>query len=128
MDANEILKTKKTYAVIGVSQDESKYGYEVFHILADNHYKVYPVNPKYTEIDGIHCFPSVSALPEEPEVIIIVLAPHNTLKTIENLVPFKKTVFWLPPECWSDEALNKLNQSGLTYIYDICPVGKLKGF
>jgi len=49
MDANEILKTKKVFVVIGVPQDESKYSYEVFHTLLEHSYEVYPINPKYSE-------------------------------------------------------------------------------
>jgi len=128
MDANEILKTKKIFAVTGVSQDESKYGFEVFNTLIEHKYKTYPINPKYNEIAGHKCFPSIDSLPEEPQVLIVVLSPQNTGKIVETLVKYKNIILWLPPECWSDEVIGKLNQSGLEYIYDVCPVGKLKGF
>lgn len=128
MNPNEILKTKKTFAVIGVSQDVLKYGFEVFNTLIEHNYKAYPVNPKYDEIAGHKCFSSIDTLPEEPEVLIIVLSPQNTGKIIEGLVKYKDMIFWLPPGCWSGEVIDKLNQSGLKYIYDECPVGKLKGF
>jgi len=128
MDANEILKTKKIFAVTGVSQDESKYGFEVFNTLIEHKYKTYPINPKYNEIAGHKCFPSIDSLPEVPEVLIVVLAPHNTGKIIESLMKYKDTILWLPPGCWSEEVIDKLNQSGLKYIYGVCPVGKLKGF
>lgn len=128
MDANEILKTKKSYAVVGVSQDETKYGYEVFSIMLKYHYEVFPVNPKYSEIAGHTCYPSVHALPKEPEVIILVMAPQNTEKMIDNLSVFKNAIFWLPPECWSDMVITLLKQLKMKYIYDVCPIGKLKGF
>ena len=127
MDANEILKTKKIFAVTGVSQDESKYGFEVFNTLIEHKYKTYPINPKYNEIAGHKCFPLITSLPEEPEVLIVVLSPQNTMKIIENLINYKDLIFWLPSGCWSEEVIDKLNQSGLKYIYDECPVGKLKG-
>lgn len=128
MNANEILRTKKIFAVTGVSQDESKYGFEVFRTLIEYKYRTYPINPKYNEIMGHKCFPSINALPEEPEVLIVVLAPQNTYKIVESLIQNKNMIFWLPPGCWSEEAIDKLNQSGSKYIYDVCPVGKLKGF
>lgn len=89
MDANEILKAKNIFAVIGVSQDESKYGYEVFRTLIDYNYRVYPVNPKYIEIAGHKCFISISALPKKPEVVIVILSPQNAEKLIESFIPFK---------------------------------------
>ncbi len=35
--------------------------------------KVYPVNPKYEEIGGYICYPSVSALPETPDVALVMV-------------------------------------------------------
>lgn len=128
MNALEILHTRKVFAVIGVSQDETKYGFEVFNILTESGYKVYAVNPRYDEIAGQKCFNSIDLLPVIPEVIVIVLSPQNTLKIIDSLLEFKDSVFWLPPGCWSEEATEKLRNNGLQFIYDVCPVGKLKGF
>ena len=128
MNALEILNTRKVFAVIGVSQYETKYGFEVFNILAQNGYEVYPVNPRYDEIAGQKCFSSIDTLPVIPEVIIIVLSPPNALKIIDSLLEFKDSVFWLPPGCWSEEVIEKLNKNRLRFIYDECPVGKLKGF
>jgi len=128
MDANEILKTKKVFVVIGVPQDESKYGFEVFHTLLEHNYEVYPINPKYTDISGHKCYPALDALPEKPEVIVAVLAPQNTLKMVDQIAKISEAIFWIPPGSWSDEVIEKCNQLGLRYFHDVCPVGKLKGF
>ncbi|MGB9721490.1 MAG: CoA-binding protein [bacterium] len=128
MDAGEVLKNKKIFAVIGVPQDEFKYGFEVFHTLVEHNYKVYPINPKYDEIAGHKCFPSLDALPEKPEVIVFILAPQNTLKVLDQATENKDAIFWIPPGSWSEEVINKCNQLGLRYLYDVCPVGELKKF
>ena len=41
LDANEILETKKIFAVIGVPQDEFKYGYELFTTLIEHNFTAY---------------------------------------------------------------------------------------
>lgn len=43
--ALEILRTRKSFAVLGVSRDPSRYGHEVFEVLRKD-YTVYPINPK----------------------------------------------------------------------------------
>lgn len=128
MDAAEILNTRKTFAVIGASADESKYGYEVFKILTEHNYKVYPVNPRYDEIDGKKCFSVIDSLPVIPEVIVIILSPQNSVGILDTLAGYKNSVLWLPPDCWSEKVIEKLNESELKFIYNECPVGKLKGF
>jgi hypothetical protein len=124
--AKEILKTKKIYAVVGVSQDRSKYGYEVFHSLQQAGYKTYPINPKYDEIAGCKCYPSLENLPENPEVVILTLAPSNSEKMIENFSKHQIQMLWLPPGCWSDVAVEKCRQMSIPFICDVCPVGTLQ--
>mgnify|MGYP005838198799 FL=1 len=126
MDANEILKTKKVFAVIGVPQDEFKYGYELFTTLIEHNFTAYPINPKYEEIKGHKCYPDINALPEIPEVVIAVLAPQNTQKILDQVAKIKDAIFWIPPGSWSSEVLNKCEQIGIKYIYDVCPVGVFK--
>ncbi|HPD66398.1 MAG TPA: CoA-binding protein [Bacteroidia bacterium] len=128
MNANEILKIRKNFAIIGVSQDETKYSYEVFHLMNGHHYAVFPVNPRYSEIAGHKCYPSVELIPEKVEVIMLIMAPHNTDKMLDNLAGFKDAIFWFPPDCFSEQTLEKAEQMGLNYIFDKCPVGLLKGF
>ena len=43
--ANDILKKNKTFAVVGVSQDTTKYGHEIFETLMEYGYSVIPVIP-----------------------------------------------------------------------------------
>ena len=47
MTVQKILDTKKSFAVIGVTPNKERYGYEVFEILHANGYQVFPINLKY---------------------------------------------------------------------------------
>jgi len=123
--AKEILETKKVFAVIGVTQDEAKYGYEVFHTLKEFGYKTYPLNPKYEEIAGNKCYTSLKDLPESPEVIVLALAPQNTEKILDGITRRDAKIVWMPPGCWSERAVEKCRQNSMDLIYDVCPVGTL---
>ena len=74
----EILKNNKTFAVVGVSQDTTKYGHEIFETLLDYGYTAIPINPKYEMVDDIVCYPSIKALPEKPDVVVAVVPPTVT--------------------------------------------------
>ncbi len=65
-DAIDVLRTHHSFAVIGVSREPEKYGHEVFVSLVAAGCTVYPVNPKYTEVDGRPCYASLGALPKTP--------------------------------------------------------------
>ena len=79
----DILRDNQIFAVVGVSQNRQKYGYEVFETLVTNGYRVYPINPKYEEIDGHRCYPSLDELPEKPEVVVTVVPPAVTEKVVQ---------------------------------------------
>lgn len=72
------LLKPRSIAVIGASNEESKWGYKVFHNILSNHYegKVYPVNPKEAEVQGVKCYPDVRDVPDEIDLaVVIVPAP-----------------------------------------------------
>jgi len=66
----------KSIAIIGASPDANKLNGRPFHFLRRDGYagKLYPVNPKYTEIDGVPCFPDVASLPEAPDLAIVAVS------------------------------------------------------
>jgi len=50
-----LLQTPHTFAIVGASQDASKYGHEVLEALTVNGHRVLPINPKYKAIGGQTC-------------------------------------------------------------------------
>ncbi len=62
-------------AVIGASEKTGKVGRIVLENILNSGYKgsVFPVNPSYSKIFSLVCYPSVSDLPETPELAIIII-------------------------------------------------------
>ena len=71
----EELFQPSTLAVIGASEKSGKVGRVVLENILASGYRgtVFPVNPAYREVLSLPCFPSVSALPETPELAIIII-------------------------------------------------------
>ena len=62
----------RSVAVIGASADKRKVGYSLqSNISVGLKSKCFPVNPRYKEIGGLPCYPSVSALPERVDLAVI---------------------------------------------------------
>ena len=122
--AIDVLRAAKTFALLGASAEPGKYGYKVFSTLKDR-YCVLPVNPKRSEIEGTPCFPSYSALPEKPDAAIVALAPAVTETVVPQLIAQGAPILWLPPECFTDAAVEACEKAGVRVIYDICPVAAL---
>ena len=65
----------RSVALIGLSGDPRKMTGAPLQILRQTGFpgSIYPVNPKYDEIDGLRAYPSVAALPAVPDVAMIML-------------------------------------------------------
>ena len=77
----------KSIAIIGASPDANKLNGRPFHFLRRDGYagRLYPVNPKYTEIDGITCYPNVASLPEAPELAVIIVSQKLVCAAVAEL-------------------------------------------
>lgn len=61
-------------AVIGASKDPAKVGHALLlNITRGTERKVFPINPKETEIMGLPCYPSVLATPEAIDLAVIAV-------------------------------------------------------
>jgi len=67
------LLAPRTIAVIGASKDPTKRGFQALAQLQRDGFagRVYPINPRETEILGLSCYPSVQAVPEDVDLALI---------------------------------------------------------
>ena len=86
------LLNPKSIVVIGASNDIEKPGGKVLKNLIDGNFpgKLYAVNPKQSEIQGIKTFQNVNELPNVDLAIIAIAAKHIP-DTVEILAKEKKT-------------------------------------
>ena len=73
-------------AIVGASNDLTRIGGQPLRMLTEFGYqgRVYPVNPKYTEMHGLACYPSVSAVPKPCDVALIALGARHVPGVIEE--------------------------------------------
>ncbi len=80
----------KTVAVIGASNTPNKVGFMCIQSLVKSGYKgkIYPVNHSLHDHDllGFNVYPSVTAIPEEVDLAIVVIPARLTLPVIEECV------------------------------------------
>jgi acetate---CoA ligase (ADP-forming) len=86
-DAIQKLLHPRSIAVIGASADLSKINGRPLRNLLEKGYagNIYPVNPKYSEIAGLVCYPSVQALPIAVDMAIVAVAAKEVVSTVRAL-------------------------------------------
>jgi acyl-CoA synthetase (NDP forming) len=70
------LLNPRGVAIIGASTDLSRIGGQPIKLLTEYGYKgkVYPVNPKYTEVKGLTCYPDIGAVPQPCDIALIAVS------------------------------------------------------
>ena len=77
----------QSIAVIGASADVRKVNGRPIKHLIDKGYggRILPVNPKYDEIAGLACYPSIDRLPEAADLAIVAVPAREVLASIHAL-------------------------------------------
>jgi acetyl coenzyme A synthetase (ADP forming)-like protein len=76
----------RAVAVIGASAEEGKIGYSIVRNLLDGGYegKIYPINPKASEIQGLAAYPSITDIPGEVDVAVFAIPARLVAGAIEQ--------------------------------------------
>ena len=74
--ALECMLEARSVAVVGASVREGSVGHEVVRQLIAGGFdgRAYPVNPKYGEILGLPCFPSVTEVPGPVDLVVLAVS------------------------------------------------------
>ena len=82
----ERLFSPQSIALIGASQDLATIsGQPLSHLVTHGYQgKLYPVNPRYSEILGHKCYPSLADLPEAPDLALILINASRVADMLEQ--------------------------------------------
>ncbi len=77
----------RSIAILGASADFRKVSGRPLKHLLDKGYegRIYPVNPKYSAIGDLPCYPEVSAIPGSVDLAIIVLPASEVIGALQQL-------------------------------------------
>jgi predicted CoA-binding protein len=106
----------KTVAIIGASNNRTKFGNKAVRAFLLKGYKVYPVNPHEARIEGLPVFKSIGEVPERPEMISVYLGPDVLSKVLPEIAAKGCDELWLNPGTESLEVLEQAKRLGLNVI------------
>lgn len=116
----EFLNKYRNVAIVGLSSDPLKPSCKVAVYLADHGYNVIPVNPKATEILGKKSYPSLSAVPEEVEIVNIFRRPEDVMPIVAEAIKVGAKVIWMQEGIINEVAAQKAQEAGLEVVMDRC--------
>jgi acetate---CoA ligase (ADP-forming) len=86
MNTFKHLLEPRSVAVVGVSDDAARPGSQAVRALLKNGFtgKVYPVNPKYEQFEGLKCYPAVDQIDGPVDLVVIGVPAKGVLAVLEQ--------------------------------------------
>ncbi|KAJ7457281.1 NAD-P-binding protein [Mycena galericulata] len=121
----ELFLSAPSFAVVGASDDATKFGTIVFKTMLDKGMDVVPINPFIPESQGVPCLHSLSDLADPARTAIsVVTQPAVTLQILRQAHDLGIFAVWLQPGAEDDAVLNFIasaNSTGTNYIHSAAP-------
>jgi predicted CoA-binding protein len=123
----EDFLAQKRIAVAGVSRSGEATANGIYRFLRDTGYQVYQVNPNAEVIDGDPCYPSVKAIPEPVDGVVIVNRPEITDQVVRDCAEAGIRRVWMHDNTFgapsvSEDAVAYCRENGIEVIAGGCPM------
>lgn len=119
-ELRRILKTNHTIAVVGLSADWYRPSYFAAKYMQEHGFRIIPVNPKYDEILGEKCYPTLKAIPEQVDIVDVFRKPDDCVPIAQEAVAIGAKVLWLQLGVVNEEAARVAQAGGLEVVMDRC--------
>lgn len=113
-----LRKPGVTIALIGATNDHTKYGNIIFKNLRSKGYTVFPVNPRAQHVDDIPAFHTLADLPQPADILNFVLPPKLGIEILKAALEQDLDNFWFQPGAESPEIIALLQNSGKHFLAD----------
>jgi predicted CoA-binding protein len=122
----EILKTYKTFAVVGLSDRPERPSHSVAAFLLSRGYQVVPVNPALAEVLDQTCYPDLKSIPFPIDVVDIFRRSELVGPIVEDAILIGAKVVWMQLGVIDERAAARGRAAGLEVVMDRCPVIELR--
>lgn len=107
-------------AVVGATDAPGKYGGIIYRDLKRKGYRVVAVNPTRSTVDGDPTYPRLSALPEAPDIVNVVVPPQRTMAVLEEAAALPDAAVWIQPGAADDQVRARADELDIPTLIDAC--------
>ena len=112
----------ESVAIVGASRTPGKIGNNILRNILNIGYRgqIYPVNPKGGELDGMTVYRFLADLPQQPEVVDLVVPPAVTEQVVKEIKGLGLTRVWMQPGSESEAAIAYCQEQGIEVVHGAC--------
>lgn len=116
-----VSNSRRPVAILGASPKSDRYSHMALMRLIDAGYRVLPVNPAYSEVEGITALDNVVdaaavAGSEGLDTLTLYLGPKHSEPLVDDIIAARPQRVIFNPGTESQPVQNALDQSGIPWI------------
>ena len=105
-----------TIAVIGASNDRTKFGNRAVRAYVAQGWTVYPVNPKEDQVEGLPCYHDIAEIPPKVDRASLYVPPDVGIQLLDAIRARGARELWVNPGSGSPELLALAERLGLAAV------------
>ncbi|MFY7857713.1 MAG: CoA-binding protein [Rubrivivax sp.] len=117
---SRILRECRTLAVVGLSAQWHRPSHFAAKYMLEHGYRVIPVNPRYEEVLGQRCYPSLEAIPHPVDLVDVFRAEADLPPIARSAVAIGARCLWQQLGVVNTEADAVARAAGLDSVMDRC--------
>lgn len=115
-----LLSQNRVIAVVGLSADWFRPSFFAAKYMQEHGYRVIPVNPKYPEILGEKCYPSLPDIPVKVDIVDCFRKTADIPPICDQAIAIGAKVLWQQLGVRNEQAAAKARAAGLDAVMDRC--------
>jgi len=119
-DAIRRMLRGQRVAVVGLSDNTMRAAWGIASYLKSAGKEVIPVNPNFAELMGVTCYPSVSAIPGQVDVVDVFRRAEYCADVVRDAINAGAKGVWLQSGITNAEARHLAESAGLDYVENRC--------
>jgi predicted CoA-binding protein len=116
----QLLTDARVIAVVGHSDQPHRTSYQIASYLRRMGYKVYPVNPTVTEINGEPSYATLADVPEPIDIVNVFRRSEYLSGVVNDAIAVGAKAVWAQLGVYDDGAAQKAEAAGLPIVMDAC--------
>ncbi|MFF8845335.1 CoA-binding protein [Streptomyces sp. NPDC015127] len=116
-----LTSTGDTWAVVGLSTNESRAAWGVARVLQRFGKRIVPVHPKAETVHGEQGYASLAEIPFPVDVVDVFVNSGLAGKVADDAVAIGAKAVWFQLGVIDEEAYSRTREAGLDMVMDRCP-------
>ncbi len=115
-----LLRSAKTIAVVGLSSRRSRPSYGVSEYMQSAGYRIIPVNPNESEVLGEKAYPTLDDVPEHIDIVDIFRRSELVPEVVDAAIRVGAGGVWMQEGVIHEDAAQLARAAGLEVVMDHC--------